>query len=113
MPNKKHGLDTIIKPFLYLDMKVEVSHLIVEGNKIYNMCESKPYDGAKPMYLVDDIDNRDILKVIIINTCNSLLIKKENKSKFIVCLKDIHIDNVRIFGQGVRKFVQLNLYTAL
>ena len=31
----------------------------------------------------------------------------------IVCLKDIHIDNVRIFGQGVRKFVQLNLYTAL
>ena len=34
----------------------------------------------------------------------------EDKS---VCLKDIHIDNVRIFGQGVRKFVQLNLYTAL
>lgn len=30
-----------------------------------------------------------------------------------VCLKDIHIDNVRTFGQGVRKFVQLNLYTAL
>ena len=31
----------------------------------------------------------------------------------IVCLKDIHLDNVRIFGQGVQKFVQLNLYTAL
>ena len=30
-----------------------------------------------------------------------------------VCLKDIHLDNVRIFGQGVQKFVQLNLYTAL
>ena len=82
-PNKKNGLDTIIKPFLYLDMRAEIPHLIVEGNKIYNMCESKPYDGAKPMYLVEDIDNRDILKVIIINKCNSLLIKKENKSKFI------------------------------
>lgn len=33
--------------------------------------------------------------------------------EFLVCLKDIHLDNVRIFGQGVRKFVQLNLYTAL
>ena len=31
----------------------------------------------------------------------------------IVCLKDIHLDNVRIFGQGVQKFVKLNLYTAL
>ena len=30
-----------------------------------------------------------------------------------VCLKDIRLDNVRIFGQGVQKFVQLNLYTAL
>ncbi len=47
------------------------------------MCESKPYDGVKHMYLVDDIDNWVIVKVIIINTCNSLLIKKENKSKFI------------------------------
>ena len=45
---------------------------IVEGNKKYNMQESIPYDGAKPMYLVDDIDNRDLLKLIIIDTCNSL-----------------------------------------
>lgn len=56
---------------------------IVEGNKKYNMQKSIPYDGAKPMYLVDDIDNRDILKEIIINTCSSLFIKKGNKSKFI------------------------------
>ena len=55
---------------------------IVEGNKKYNMQESIPYDGAKPMYLVDDIDNQDILKEIIIDTCNSLSIKKY-KSKSI------------------------------
>lgn len=57
--------------------------MIVEGNKTYNMRESKPYDGVKSMYLVDDIDNLDILKVIITNTYNGLLIKKDNKSKFI------------------------------
>ena len=45
---------------------------IVDSNKKYNMQESIPYDGAKPMYLVDDIDNRDLLKLIIIDTCNSL-----------------------------------------
>ena len=47
------------------------------------MQESIPYDGAKHMYLVDDIDNQDILKEIIIDTCNSLSIIKENISKFI------------------------------
>ena len=36
-----------------------------------------------------------------------------NKNDYVVCLKDIHLDNVRIFEQGVQKFVQLNLYTAL
>lgn len=45
---------------------------IVEENKKYCMKESIPYDGAKPMYLVDDVDNRDILKKIIIDTYNGL-----------------------------------------
>lgn len=49
---------------------------IVESNKKYNMQESIPYDGAKPMYLVDDIDNQEILKEIIIDTCKDLSIKK-------------------------------------
>lgn len=35
---------------------------VVDGNKKYNMKESIPYDGAKSMYLVDDIDNRESLK---------------------------------------------------
>lgn len=45
---------------------------IVDGNKKYNMQESIPYDGAKPMYLVDDIDNQETLKEIVIDTCKDL-----------------------------------------
>ena len=45
---------------------------IVESNKKYNMKESIPYKNAKPMYLVYDVDNQDVLKDIIIDTCNGL-----------------------------------------
>lgn len=48
----------------------------VESNKKYNMQESIPYDGAKPMYLVDDIDNPEILKEIVLDTYKNLSIKK-------------------------------------
>ena len=44
----------------------------VYSNKKYNMQESIPYDSAKPMYLVDDVDNQDILKSIVIDTCEGL-----------------------------------------
>ena len=49
---------------------------IVDTNKEYNMQESIPYDGAKPMYLVDDVDNKELLKEIVIETCKELPIKK-------------------------------------
>lgn len=49
---------------------------IVDSNKKYNMKESIPYDGAKPMYLVDDIDNRESFKKIVIDTCKDLSNKK-------------------------------------
>ena len=45
---------------------------IVESNKKYNMKESISYDGAKPMYLVDDVDNQDTLKDIVLDTCKDL-----------------------------------------
>ena len=48
---------------------------ILESNKKYNMQEAMPYDGAKPMYLVDDIENGEILKKIIIVTYNGLIEK--------------------------------------
>ena len=48
----------------------------VENNKKYNMHESMPYEGAKAMYLVDDIENRDKLKNIILDTCKDLIKNK-------------------------------------
>ena len=45
---------------------------IVESNKKYNMEEQLPYDGAKPMYLVHDVDNKELLKEIVVETCKSL-----------------------------------------
>ena len=45
---------------------------IVDTNKEYNMKESIPYKGAKAMYLVDDIDNKEVLKDIVLSTCKGL-----------------------------------------
>ena len=45
---------------------------IVDNNKKYNMQESIPYDEAKPMYLVDDVGNQEILRDIILDTYKDL-----------------------------------------
>ena len=44
----------------------------VDTNKKYNMEEQIPYEGAKPMYLIEDVDNKELLKEIIIETCKGL-----------------------------------------
>ena len=49
---------------------------IVDTNKKYNMGEAIPYESAKPMYLVDDVDNKELLKEIVIDTCKGLPNKK-------------------------------------
>ena len=49
---------------------------IVDTNKKYNMQEQIPYESAKPMYLVDDVDNKELLKEIVIETYKGLPIKK-------------------------------------
>lgn len=58
---------------------------IVEANKKYNLTEQIPYEGAKVMYQIEDIENKEKNKEIILETCKELLkksrIKKENKSK--------------------------------
>ena len=46
---------------------------IVDTNKQYNMKETIPYDGAKPMYLIDDVDNQEQLKEIVLNTYKGLI----------------------------------------
>ena len=45
---------------------------IVDNNKKYNMQESIHYESAKPMYLVDDVDNQEVLRDIILDTCKDL-----------------------------------------
>jgi TfoX/Sxy family transcriptional regulator of competence genes len=45
---------------------------IVDSNKKYNMQESIPYENAKPMYLVDDVDNQESLRDIVLDTCKGL-----------------------------------------
>lgn len=51
---------------------------IVGTNKKYNMKESIPYENAKPMYLVTDVDNKETLKQIILDTCKDLDKKTKN-----------------------------------
>ena len=48
---------------------------IVDTNKKYNMNKQIPYESAKPMYLVDDVDNKELLKEIVIETYKGLPIK--------------------------------------
>lgn len=45
---------------------------IVDTNKKYNLKEQIPYTGAKKMYMIEDMDNKELLKNIIIDTTNSL-----------------------------------------
>ena len=47
----------------------------VNSNSKYQMEESIPYEKAKPMYLVSDIDDKELLKEIVLDTCNDLLKK--------------------------------------
>lgn len=44
----------------------------VSTNTEYNMKDAIPYEGAKAMYLVEDIDNQELLKDIILDTCRGL-----------------------------------------
>ena len=44
----------------------------VDSNLKYNMKEVIPYKNAKKMYFIEDIDNKELIKDIVIDTCNSL-----------------------------------------
>ena len=45
---------------------------IVDSNKKYNMQEAISWENAKPMYLVDDVDNEKVLRNIVLDTCKDL-----------------------------------------
>lgn len=52
---------------------------IVDNNKKYNLEEQIPYKGAKPMYMVNDLENKEYSKSVIIDTCSNLPRKKKSK----------------------------------
>ncbi len=43
-----------------------------ETNKSFNLEEQIPYESAKPMYLIDDVENKELIKEIVIATCKGL-----------------------------------------
>ena len=47
----------------------------VDGNLKYNLPEVIPYQNAKPMYFISDLDNAELTKDIILDTYQSLLKK--------------------------------------
>lgn len=44
----------------------------VDSNVKYGLKDAIPYDGAKPMYLVNDVDNCELIKNIVVDTCVDL-----------------------------------------
>lgn len=49
---------------------------IVAGNEKYHMQEQIPYTSAKPMYLIENLDDKETVKEIVIDTCKGLPDKK-------------------------------------
>ncbi len=45
---------------------------IVPQNEKYNMEKQIPYENAKPMFLISEIENKDLLKEILLKTCEGL-----------------------------------------
>ena len=45
---------------------------IVPENKQYKMAEEIPYDGAKPIHFVEDVDNKEKLAEIVNTTVKGL-----------------------------------------
>ena len=45
---------------------------IVNSNKKYNMQKSIPYENARSMYLVSDVDNKEMLRNIVLDTIKDL-----------------------------------------
>ncbi len=49
---------------------------ITETNKKYNLNEAIPYQGAKPMYICEDLQNMELLRDIVNDTCLGVQKKK-------------------------------------
>ena len=52
---------------------------IVNNNQKYHLDKDIPYKGAKEMYVVDDINDSELLKKIILDTCKELKNEKNRR----------------------------------
>ena len=41
-------------------------------NEKFRLREELPYDGAKPMYVIEDVDDREKIAEIVLATCDGL-----------------------------------------
>lgn len=46
-----------------------------------NLEEVPPYEGSKPYFLIDDIDNKEFLTEFVVETCKELPLPKPKKTK--------------------------------
>ena len=46
---------------------------ITDSNKKYGLSTALPYDGANPMYFIDDVDDKKKLKEIVSDTYKGLV----------------------------------------
>ena len=44
----------------------------VNNNEKYNMKDAIPYNNGKPMYLVEDVDDKELLRNIVLDTVEGL-----------------------------------------
>jgi len=44
----------------------------VDSNKKYNLSEAIPYENAKPMLFIEEVEDKEILKEIILNIYKEL-----------------------------------------
>ena len=54
---------------------------IVEGNQKYELPSAIPYEGAKTMYEIEDLDDQELIKDIVLDTCKCLPKKGTKKSR--------------------------------
>ena len=61
---------------------------ICDNNKIYNLKEEIPYNGAKPMYHITDLENTELLKKVVLDTFEHFKksLRKVNSIKLDFCV---------------------------
>ncbi len=54
---------------------------ITDTNKSFNLKSEIPYKNAKPMFMIEDIENSEFVKEVVLATCDGLAAEKLAKSK--------------------------------